>query len=593
MTLLLQFTVLLSLTLLMSHVAKRIHFPHLFTCVITGILLGSAGFALIDVQGRWYMISQMLSIFFALYLGFQLPAQKLWDARKKVFGLSSLTVLGSSGLLALLSAVFLESSWSSSLLIGIAFSLSANHFILNVLDKKQYLYSALGQEVLALSMLHSILLIPSLMLLQVSTGADTPYHALAYVMLVIAFISALLLFGRYVLQSLLRAAAVQHRGTLIATIFAVICAVLLLAESVGIHLVLAAFLAGMLVSDSEYRPQIQQQLDPLQYLVITLFFVMIGAHLHWPTESHAWLWIMAATASLLLIKLLLSCLVGHYLKWTWSQRLKLGLLLAQAGELSFLLLVLAKSEQLLNQDTFQLLLAVLLLSYGLSNLIFYLLQYRKKPQNIVQNTITTAPLIIAGFGRVGQLLARVAHLQQHSFVAIDNSIGNANFVQHYGGQLLYADATVPEVLQQAGLNQAELFILAIDDIEDSLNIARYIRLHYPQLNILARARDRHHVHLLKDLGIEYIWRESYASSLEMAYRMLCDLGGNQQDAKTHIQHFRRHDEALLQAQQHLDHTGFKYYAQHQNALAELQHLFAEDAKYRDNFVSINAESTQD
>ena len=189
-------------------------------------------------------------------------------------------------------------------------------------------------------------------------------------------------------------------------------------------------------------------------------------------------------------------------------------------------------------------------------------------------------MIIAGFGRFGQTIARVAHLQHQKFTAIDSNLEKVDFVRNYGGHLYYGDATHPDILRAAGIQQAKVFILAIDDIEDSMNVARHIRLNYPELQLLVRARDRHHVHLLRDLGVQHIWRETYLSSLGMAYRALCDLGVSDSDAKKSIELFRDYDEQLLAQQQRVYTDEQKVYESHRNALAELEHLFERDAEIR-------------
>ena len=159
------------------------------------------------------------------------------------------------------------------------------------------------------------------------------------------------------------------------------------------------------------------------------------------------------------------------------------------------------------------------------------------------------PIIIAGFGRFGQIIARIARLQHLGFTAIDNNLHQVDFVRRYGGKLYYGDVTQPDLLRSAGIEKAKVFILAIDDVEDSMNVARHLRLNYPNLKLLARARDRYHVHLLRDLGVEHIWRETYLSSLGMAYRALRELGISDEQAYNNIEIFRDYDEKLLIQQQ--------------------------------------------
>ena len=160
-------------------------------------------------------------------------------------------------------------------------------------------------------------------------------------------------------------------------------------------------------------------------------------------------------------------------------------------------------------------------------------------------------------------------------------------MRNYGGKVYYGDATQPDILRAAGIEHAKTFILAIDDIEDSMNVARHIRLNYPQLKLLVRARDRHHVHLLRDLGVEHIWRETYLSSLGMAYCALRDQGIAEEDAYKSIELFRSYDEKLLAQQQNIYTDEQKIYETHRNALAELEHLFENDAQVRESPTGVD------
>jgi len=168
-------------------------------------------------------------------------------------------------------------------------------------------------------------------------------------------------------------------------------------------------------------------------------------------------------------------------------------------------------------------------------------------------------------------------MQHLSFTAIDNNLQRIDFVRRYGGKLYYGDATQPELLRSAGITTAKVFILAIDDVEASMIIARHIRLNYPELNLLVRARDRRHVHLLRDLGVSHIWRETYLSSLGMAYRTLCLLGVSEQHAAKSVELFRDYDEQILAQQQRIYTDEQKVYESYRSFITELEQLFENDA----------------
>ncbi|MFZ0330161.1 MAG: NAD-binding protein, partial [Acinetobacter bohemicus] len=286
--------------------------------------------------------------------------------------------------------------------------------------------------------------------------------------------------------------------------------------------------------------------------------------------------------------------IARYLKYSWRNSLLLATCLSQGGEFAFVVLKVASSEKVITQAILEPLTLIVTLSMVLTPMLYWLIStwiipLIDKEKAPVYDEIPDIhnPMIIAGFGRFGQIIARIAHLQHQSFTAIDSNLEKVDFVRQYGGTLYYGDATQPDILRSAGIQHAKVFVLAIDDIEDSMNVARHIRLNYPNLKLLVRARDRHHVHLLRDLGVEQIWRETYLSSLGMAYRALRELDISEEDAYKSIELFRDYDEKLLIQQQRIYTDEQKIYETHRNALAELEHLFESDAQIRQEPTGVN------
>lgn len=304
--------------------------------------------------------------------------------------------------------------------------------------------------------------------------------------------------------------------------------------------------------------------------------------------------IIGSALILMLVKSMSLTAIARYLKYSWRNSLMLAVCLAQGGEFAFVILKVASSEKVITQAVSEPLTLIVTLSMVLTPIAYWLVSRWIIPlidpeQAPVYDEIPDShnPMIIAGFGRFGQTIARIAHLQHQPFTAIDSSIDKVDFVRNYGGTLYYGDVTQPDILRSAGIEHAKVFILAIDDIEDCMNVARHIRLNYPSLKLLVRARDRHHVHLLRDLGVQHIWRENYLSSLGMAYRALRELDISEADAYKSIELFRDYDEKLLLQQQHVYTDEQKVYETHRNALAELQHLFESDAQIRQEPTGVN------
>ena len=374
----------------------------------------------------------------------------------------------------------------------------------------------------------------------------------------------------------------------------IVLAVVGLMDVLGISTTLGAFLTGVLLADSEFRHELEASIAPFKGLLLGLFFMTVGMTTELSLFVDIPWFIIGGALALLLIKMISLTAIARYLKNSWRNSLLLATCLAQGGEFAFVVLAVAKSENVVQQAVLEPITLIVTLSMVLTPLLYWLMQAqilpRFSPKTLPEyDDIPDEhnPVIIAGFGRFGQIIARVAHLQHLSFTAIDSNLDKVDFVRNYGGQLYYGDATQPDILRAAGIEQAKVFVLAIDDIEDSINVARHIRLNYPNLKLLVRARDRHQVHLLRDLGIEHIWRETYLSSLGMAYHMLCDLGISDEDAYKSIELFRDYDEKLLAQQQQIYTDEQKIYETHRNALAELEHLFESDAQAREKPTGVD------
>ena len=374
----------------------------------------------------------------------------------------------------------------------------------------------------------------------------------------------------------------------------IVLGVVALMDVLGISTTLGAFLTGVLLADSEFRHELEASIAPFKGLLLGLFFMTVGMTTQLSLLVDMPWMIIGGALILMLVKSLTLTAIARYLKYSWRNSLLLATCLSQGGEFAFVVLKVASSEKVLTQAILEPLTLIVTLSMVLTPMLYWMISswiipLIDKEKTPVYDEIpdTHNPMIIAGFGRFGQIIARIAHLQHQSFTAIDSNLEKVDFVRNYGGTVYYGDATQPDILRSAGVEHAKVFVLAIDDIEDSMNVARHIRLNYPNLKLLVRARDRHHVHLLRDLGVEHIWRETYLSSMGMAYRALRELDISEEDAYKSIELFRDYDEKLLLQQQRVYTDEQKIYETHRNALAELEHLFESDAQIRQEPTGVN------
>ena len=595
MSQLLQITIFLGASLLLVPLLKRFGIATVLGYLFTGILLDPDVFNIASDPEAIQELAEFGVILLMFLIGLELRPQRLWSMRSAIFGMGSLQVGITGIVLAVVSFFALQQGIAASVVIGFALALSSTAFVLQMLSEKQQLNTTYGQQSFSILLFQDMAAIPLIAVIPLLAGTESSHHGIAYFAAIIATFSGLFLFSRYLMRPFFRFVAKSGAHELITAVgLFIVLAVVGLMDVLGISTTLGAFLTGVLLADSEFRHELEASIAPFKGLLLGLFFMTVGM----TTElslfiNMPWL-IIGGALALLLIKMISLTAIARYLKNSWRNSLLLATCLAQGGEFAFVVLSVAKSENVIQQAILQPITLIVTLSMVLTPMLYWLMQSQILPRFSTKTVPEYDeipdehnPVIIAGFGRFGQIIARVAHLQHLSFTAIDSNLDKVDFVRNYGGHLYYGDATQPDILRAAGIEHAKIFVLAIDDIEDSMNVARHIRLNYPQLKLLVRARDRHQVHLLRDLGIEHIWRETYLSSLGMAYHMLCDLGVSEDDAYKSIELFRDYDDKLLAQQQQFYTDEQKIYETHRNALAELEHLFESDALAREQPTGVD------
>ena len=585
MSLLLQITIFLGAALLLVPLGKRFGLATVLGYLFTGIILGPSVFNIASDADAIMNMAEFGVILLMFLIGLELRPQRLWQLRESIFAMGSLQVLGTGIVIMPILYFGLHLSLSSSFVIGFALALSSTAFVLQLLSEKQQLNTTYGQKAFSVLLFQDIAAIPLLATIPILAGNQSAHHGIAYFAAILATFSGLFLFSRFVMRPFFRFVAKSGASELITAVaLFIVLAVVLLMQTLGISVTLGAFLTGVLLADSEFRHELEASIAPFKGLLLGLFFMTVGMTTQLSLLQSMPQIIVGGAVALLLIKASVMTLIGRYYCNSWKNSLLLGTCLAQGGEFAFVVLTTAQDAGILKSHLLEPVSLIVTLSMTLTPLLYWVVsrwiapRFDRQEQPAYDDIPDQHnPMIIAGFGRFGQIIARVARLQHIPFTAIDHSLQQIDFVRKYGGTLYYGDVTQPEILRSAGIEHVKIFILAIDDVEDSLNVARHITLNYPNITLLARARDRHHVHLLRDLGVHYIWRETYLSSLGMAYRALRELGIDDATAYQKIELFRDYDEKLLLEQQNIYNDEQKIFETHRNALAELEHLFESDA----------------
>ncbi|MGV5005174.1 cation:proton antiporter domain-containing protein [Acinetobacter variabilis] len=589
MSILLQIALVLVIALLMVPLSHKLRLPTVLGYLLTGLIIGPSALALISAPEVMQTFIQISLLALMFWIGLQLRPQRILQLRQSLWFMAILQVLSTTLIFGLLAWFFLDHNLVSSIVIGLAGSLSAMTLVTQFLNNQQQLATSYGQSAYANTLIHALIAIPVIAAIPLFAGVSSTEHGIAYFAAMMATFTGLFLCNRYFMQPLYRWIAKSGRHELHSIVAIVIfLGLLVLMDTLGLNLYLAALFSGMLLADSDFRISIEKSLQPFSGLLIGLAFISLGMSLQFADVLTQPGLIIAGTLSLILIKFAITLGLARYYQHSWRNSTLLAASVAQSGEFAFLALIIALSQQIITPTRLSPLMWMASISMLLTPAFYWLLHNQILPRLDRQNHLAatfdieslppnTAPILLIGFGRFGQIIARIFLQQQQKFSVMDSNIEATELLTSYGITFYQANATEPEALAQAHLDTVQHVIVAIDDIEDSLLTVRHLRLNYPDMSLWVRARDRHHVHLLQELGVERIWRETYASALELSQGLLGQLSGlSEEQVQQKIHEFHTHDENLLNSQFHPDTESPFNSAGSRNTLAELEHLFAQD-----------------
>ena len=520
-------------------------------------------------------------------IGLELSPQRLWVMRRAVFGIGALQVALSAVLLGA-AALAWGLGWKSALIVGLGLALSSTAIGLQTLAERKELGSAHGRLAFAILLFQDLAAIPILAvipLLGVHTAMAGGVSDGLAVLKVVGVIAVVVIGGRYLLRPLLRAVArTQIDEVFTATALLVVLGTAWLMQLVGMQMALGAFLAGVLLADSEYRHEIEAQIEPFKGLLLGLFFLSVGVSLDLDLIRRQPLLIGAIVAGLLLLKSPVLLALGRMSgKLDFGGTLRLAVVLAGGGEFAFVVFNLARQHGLLDASQHDSLVVAVTLSMVLTPLSViavaqWLAGRDAAPKPVFDEITDDHPrVIIAGYGRVGQIVARVLRAQHIAFIALEMSVEQVEFSRRFGSKIYFGDPSRPELLRAAGVGKAEVFVLATDDPAANIRTARVVKRLYPHLKIVARARNRQHAFRLMDMNIDNVVRETLHSSLEMTRMVLEDLGVEPARARDHVDKFRVHDAQLLKAQYLVYDDEAAVLQSAKDALDDLQRLFEADS----------------
>jgi glutathione-regulated potassium-efflux system ancillary protein KefC/glutathione-regulated potassium-efflux system protein KefB len=585
-----QIAIFLLAAIIAVPLSRRLGLGAVLGYLAAGMIIGPWGLKLIDDVDAMLHISEFGVILLLFIIGLELQPSRLWVLRKQVFGLGSAQVASAGVVLGGIALMF-GWSWQAALVAGIGLAMSSTAFVLQTLAEKKQLTARHGRESFAILLFQDLAVIPLLAALpflahSAGAGGAATHGGQGWLdaAKAVAIIAALVVSSRFLIRPLFRTVA-AHGGHEIftATALFIVVGVTLLMEVAGLTASLGAFLAGMLLADSEYRHELEADIEPFKGLLMGLFFISVGMSANLGLLAKKPFMIAAIVIGMMAIKFALLYAIGRAAGTAGSSARKLGLALAQGGEFAFVLFGSAAGAGIFTEPVAQMLVVAVTVSMLLAPMLFVLEDKvlapafdRKEEREFDSIEKQEGHVVVAGYGRMGQIIARVLSLKGIPFVALEKNADQVDTVRKFGGKLYFGDATRLELLRAANTGDARLVVLAIDDPEDSVRCAQLVRHNFPAVPVVARARNRTHAHRLAELGINHYYRETWHTSLEMAHQSLLQLRIPPSEAAMAIAKFRDHDLALLKRQRVIYKDESKLIQSTREASEELLTLFEAD-----------------
>ncbi len=563
---LLQLFVFFAASAIAVPLAKKVGLGSVLGYLIAGIIIGPYCLSLIADIEEVMHFTEFGVVMMLFLIGLELKPSMLWQMRTPILGMGGAQVVLSSAIISGVSFIFLP--WQQAVAIGLTLSLSSTAIVMQTLREKGLMNTCTGKSIFSVLLFQDLAVIPILAILPLlATIAmhDDGHHgsvlfdinALPEYMQVIVILSAIFFIfflGKFVSRPIFRAIAVTRvREIFVAAALALVVGISLLMTAVGLSPALGTFLAGVVLADSEYRHELESDIEPFKGLLLGIFFISIGASLNFTLIREEASLIAGLTAGLIAFKWVVLVTTGFIFKMVKKERSIFAIALAQGGEFAFVLFQFSKTNGVLPTETIDPLICAVAISMFLAPLLF-IVQEKLSATGKSDDTCRRDPdtidesgqkVILAGFGRFGTDLGRFLITAGIKPVILDHDAANVDVLRKFGFEVYYGDITRLDLLEAAGAAEAELLIITIGDIDKSRELVKLASKHYPHLKIVAKAFNRSSAYDLMDLGITKIRRETFGSALALGQDALQLLGMDPYEAYRLMRIFRKKDEEMM------------------------------------------------
>jgi monovalent cation:proton antiporter-2 (CPA2) family protein len=547
---LVQAAIYLSAALILVPIFKRLGLGSVLGYLIAGIVIGPYAMKLIADPEHVLHFAEFGVVLMLFLIGLELESQKVWELRKLLFGLGGMQVTLTI-LLVTVIAHTLAFGWSESIIIGMGVAMSSTAIGLTALIEKKQLHTSGGQAAFATLLFQDLSVIPLFMLLAfLAPDRSASSVDLMAITKAIAVVVVIVLASRTVLRPIMRAIAQTGvREIFVAFSLLLVIGISLAMESVGLSMALGTFLAGVLLADSEYRYELRLDIEPVKGLLLGLFFIAVGMTVDLSLVANQPLLIFGFALMIVAIKIAVLMGLGWAFKYPLRDKLLFGFSISQIGEFAFVIFGLALAQNSISRETYNILNAIVAVSMLTTPILLLLydrflsMQCSERPKDAIPENNS---VIIAGFGRFGQIVGRVLVAKGITPTLIDNDPNQVDLMRDFGWRCYYGDASRLDLLEEAGIAEAKLLVIAVNDSAAALEMAKLVKERWPTVAIVARARSRTDAFDLRELDLNPI-RETFYSSLEAARQSLLAIGESPSAAEKIVRQFEKHDLDQLEA----------------------------------------------
>ena len=548
-------------------IAKKLGLSSILGYLFAGIVIGPFVLGMIGSEGQDIMHFAEFGVVMMLFLiGLELDPYKFWKMRKFILGMGSIQMIGTTVLLLLFCYLFFDWNWQTNLVIALALTLSSTAIVLQSLKEKGLSQTSLGRSSFSVLLFQDIAVIPILAIIpllatdkiinsdELNTSLISDLASWLQALIVLSTIVGVYFAGRFIIVPLLHIVAKTRLQELFtASALLLVIAVSYLMQLVGLSAALGAFLAGVVLANSEFRHELEGDIAPFKGLLLGLFFIGVGASINFKLIFDDPIFILLFVLGLTIIKFTILFIIGKIYKKSNDQNLLFSFGLSQAGEFGFVILSFSMQLYIIPTILASQIMAIIALSM-LSTPFLLLINERwidpyfgvkekvKKPDDVIDEN---NEVIIAGFGHFGSTIGRLLKANGVSATILDHDSDRVDLLRKMGFKVYYGDATRLALLKAAGADNAKIFIAAIDNPEINLKAVEVLRKHFPHLNILTRARNRVDAYELFDRGVDKIYRETLYTAVHLGVDALTQLGHRKYSATRQGQRFIKYDEAAI------------------------------------------------